>query len=152
MMVGIMPILCDFKGPTQTMLLHGNHGIGKTHIATFIAALRAMKEMDPGVYVKCHDLITSIHFRDTDRWNDRLLDAPLLVVDNIEKENKTSQDYMEQFAGIVERRHTAGLATILICAPGTNTIRDHMPASIIDLVEKTGGIVEFNGPNWRHAK
>lgn len=133
--------------------LTGPYGVGKTRI--LISAVNEAKDRNkPAVYTTMRDLLAWLReaFSPTatdsfsQRW-DTLREAPVLVIDELDKANTTSWA-MEQFSSLVDYRwrHMAGKVTIY----ALNKPVGVLPGDIADrIMDGRAKVIEFTGGSRR---
>jgi DNA replication protein DnaC len=139
------------------ILLYGDRGPGKTQIATVWAHKRIDDGLAAGKYIKLVDLLGEIRAT----WHDggrgvgtetdilrKYRTTKYLVIDEC-AEIAGKEWETRYLTNIIDHRYDSMLATILISNATPETIRDHIPASILDRATETGGLVHCDWESYR---
>jgi DNA replication protein DnaC len=119
------------------IVLMGDHGTGKTHLAAAIANLRASLGF-PVMFVPVPDLLD--HLRATfsptspityDRRFDQVRDAPLLVLDDLGTQSSTAWA-QEKLFQLLNHRYNAALPTVITTSSTLEKLDRRLTSRIID--------------------
>jgi DNA replication protein DnaC len=125
------------EDPQGWIVLMGDHGTGKTHLAAAIANLRASLGF-PVMFVPVPDLLD--HLRATfsptspisyDRRFDQVRDAPLLVLDDLGTQSSTAWA-QEKLFQLLNHRYNAALPTVITTSSTLEKLDRRLSSRIID--------------------
>jgi DNA replication protein DnaC len=125
------------EDPQGWIVLMGDHGTGKTHLAAAIANLRASQGF-PVMFVPVPDLLD--HLRATfspttpisyDRRFDQIRDAPLLVLDDLGTQSSTAWA-QEKLYQLLNHRYNAALPTVMTTSSTLEKLDRRLTSRIID--------------------
>ena len=144
--------------PEGWLLFTGNRGSGKTHLAVAIAgeSLRQGRQVFFAFVPTLLDHLrmtyspdSQVHF---DELFEQVLDAPLLILDDLGAE-KSTQWAEEKLYQIVVHRHEARLATVITTASTMQELEDAKPRISSRLVDSmTVEWVAIDAPNFRDQR
>lgn len=134
----------------QPIVLHGNNGLGKTHLLQAIC--NAFIKENPSLAWRytsgeefCNEFITSVTSRNTERFRNRLRAVDVLVIDDVHflaDKRATQREFLHTFNAI----ELAGKAIVMST--------DRHPRDIVSLSEPvldrlvSGMVVEVNSPEF----
>lgn len=124
------------------IILHGEHGVGKTQIATWLACQRMNYRQTPGIYAKHIDILCSLKRGEYCRIHERYIRTPYLVLDDFCETGVTASE-MEQSIDIINKRYDLMVGTILILTP-----EQGIRSSIFDRAKETGAIIHCDWPSY----
>ena len=139
--------------PDGWLILTGDTGVGKTHLAVAIAA-RQIEQGRTVVFSFLPDLMD--HLRDTfdpespvryDRVFEEVRTAPLLILDDFGKERR-SEWAVEKLYQIIVHRHNVRLPTVITCMREFSEGRDPVISRILDPSLSTH--VRVEAPDYRN--
>lgn len=140
------------KQPEGWLILTGDTGVGKTHLA--VAIVRAQIEQgNPVMFEKVSDLMD--YLRDTynpespvryDRVFEEVKTAPLLVLDDFGQERR-SEWAVEKLYQIIVHRHNVRLPTVITSLREFSKERDPIISRILDPSLST--LVRVEAPDYR---
>ncbi|MEZ0275562.1 MAG: ATP-binding protein [Roseimicrobium sp.] len=140
-----------------TFAILGDRGRGKTVMATWLAEQRRLQHLNPGTYVRSHDLFATIRRAwhpqsKEDEWTvlERYRTTPLLVIDEFQERSESDWEN-RTLVNIVDHRHANMLPTILIANLSAKAFTESVGASLADRISQTGGIVECGWGNLRRG-
>ena len=125
------------EDPQGWIVLMGDHGTGKTHLAAAIANLHASQGF-PVMFVPVPDLLD--HLRATfsptspityDRRFDQVRDAPLLVLDDLGTQSSTAWA-QEKLFQLLNHRYNATLPTVITTSSTLEKLDRRLTSRIID--------------------
>lgn len=141
------------------LILIGDHGPGKTQMATWWASERLKAGNSAGLYVKTADLLGEIK----QTWNDggksigtesdilrRYKTAKYLVLDEFHERGAGPWD-SRTLNNILDHRYDAMLVTIIIANLSLADFKTQISASIRSRAEETGGLIVCDWPSYRQA-
>lgn len=143
------------QGPTN-LLLHGEPGVGKSHLAC--ALLRSRLERgETGIFRDVPDLLLTI--RATYRRKDAegpseddilaaLRDVDLLVLDDLGAERQTDWAAETLFA-LINGRYNAERAMLVTTNYGPEALAAHVGERVAGRLLESSLVVALSGRNWR---
>ncbi len=143
------------ENPEKWLVLFGDTGVGKTHLAVAVAGHR-LREQQPVFFAFVPDLLD--HLRDTfspysrvryDRLFEEVKNAPLLILDDMGSENATGWA-REKLYQIIAHRYNALLPTILTMRPRAPGREDPVDSRINDRLVTT--FMPIEAPDYRAKK
>ena len=141
--------------PENWLLLTGNRGCGKTHLAVAIAgeSLRQGRQVFFAFVPTLLDHLRMTYSPDSplgfDELFEQVLNVPLLILDDLGAENSTPWAE-EKLYQIVVHRHEAGLATVITTTSKMEELEEAKPRIFSRLVDSA--VVEWvaiDAPNYR---
>lgn len=139
------------------LILIGDHGPGKTQIATWWAAKRLEAGNGAGLYVKTADLLGEIK----QTWSDggrnafserdvlaKYRRAKYLVLDEFHERGASAWD-VRTLNNILDHRYDAMLVTVIIANLSPQDFEQQVSASIRSRTEETGGLIVCDWPSYR---
>jgi len=140
--------------PEGWLVLTGDYGCGKTHLAAAIANVRAAAGQ-PALFVVVPDLLD--HLRATfsptsqvrfDKRFEEVRTTPLLILDDLGTEN-ASPWAQEKLFQILNYRYNARLATVITMAQTIDEVDPRIRTRMLDLERCT--VFEILAPSYRGA-
>lgn len=141
------------------LTLIGDHGPGKTQIATWWAAKRLEAGTGCGLYTKTADLIGEIKAT----WSDggksvgtendvlkKYRTARYLVLDEFHERGASDWE-ARTINNILDHRYDAMLVTVIIANMSPEDFQTQISPSIRSRAEETGGLIVCDWPSYRKA-
>jgi DNA replication protein DnaC len=136
------------------LLFHGTHGSGKTMLTTILIKQLLAEGVD-GYFTTFNNLLDNFAsgWRDDEnrKWFEkRVRNAPLLVIDDIGKENKNLNNMATNAVdGVLRSRVQNSLPTIITTNLSLNEFERSYSSGVMSLVSETSLTHEFQGDDWR---
>jgi hypothetical protein len=136
------------------LLFHGTHGSGKTMLVTILIKQLLAEGVD-GYFTTFTNLLDNFAsgWRDDNnrKWFDkRVRNAPLLVIDDIGKENKNLNNMASNAVdGVLRSRVQNSLPTIITTNLSLSEFERSYSSGVMSLVSETSLTHEFTGDDWR---
>lgn len=144
------------------VFLIGDRGPGKTQMATWVGAQRALAGGFPGLYRKALDLWGEIKAT----WRSKAdateadvvrkyLKTGMLVIDEAQERGDTEADRIwcdRMLTHIIDHRYDAMLPTLIIANLTLEQYEKTIPASIRSRVSEAGGVKVCDWPSYREGE
>jgi len=138
--------------PDGWLVLQGEHGCGKTHLASAIANYQ-YEAKKPALFIVVPDFLD--HLRGAfspdskisyDRFFERVKNAPLLILDDF-GEQSTTLWAREKLYQVINHRYNARLATVITTSLSLDEIESRIASRLID--PKMGVFFNIKAPDYR---
>lgn len=142
--------LCRVKSNGGFLILLGNPGLGKGHLA-----VASMKCVGRGLYITHPDLLTELRASYTTHTTEQLIEkyrhTPFLVLDElgVSGGGKDEQPLLYQ---ILSARHDSKLATVITSNEELPTLKDILGHRIMDRIREDYMLCYFKGESHRSKK
>ena len=148
---------CDVKKDGRSLLLLGNPGTGKTHIAIGIAKKIAEENNASAFYISFIDLIEEIKSgwrsdKTDNKTIEKIKTVDLLIIDEISSAYNSDSEKIQLFR-IINKRYEAILPTIVISNSDLDETKRQMGAAAFDRLREGGGkMISFKWGSNRGGK
>lgn len=140
------------------LLLVGDHGPGKTQMATWWAAERAKAEKSVGYYRKTIDMIGEIKAtwaggkagQSESEVARRYKRCGYLVLDEFQDRGDGDWE-AKTLVNILDHRYDAMLVTVLIANIAVGEVKARIASSIVSRAEETGCLIYCDWPSYRQG-
>jgi len=142
------------KHTRRGLMLMGNYGTGKTHMA--MAILREiLKNGIAGVFVSMpdlvNDLIMSFKTDDQSTKYETALTKKLVVIDDLGAERL--RDWVKEYIyRLINTRYLKEMPMILTTNLSIPELEEHIGKAAVDRLVEICDIIPFEGPSWRRRK